>query len=103
MKVTKQYSNPAEACVNQEALGDPWPDGADSPDVLVKIEGLRREPMAGESMFSLSGVKAREIDWPLMASALGLKNVPDQLADDIGQLVWKFDLVQILSERISMP
>lgn len=100
MKATKVWSDPAEACVNQ-ALGDPWQSGTNLPDVLVRIEGLRPEPGVGEFAFSLEGVKHREIDWQLVRKGLLFEgDMPDDLVDDIAALVWKHDLVRILSERI---
>jgi hypothetical protein len=84
------------------ALGDPWQDGTDVPDCLVTIQGLRHEPNAGEFAFSLEGVKGRQINWLAMAEVLGFPTMPDQLADDLHEVIWKYDLVRILSERIKL-
>ena len=102
MKQTKwnPTAQPVPAVDVAEALGDPWQAGANTPDLLVRIEGLRAEPMAGEFMFSLEGVKAREVDWQAVAQAIGRTHLPDQLADEISAAVWKADMLDILCERI---
>ena len=97
MKQAKR--NPTELPM-EEALGDSWQAGTNTPDLLVRIEGLRAEPMAGEFMFSLEGVKAREVDWQAVAKAIGRTYLPDQLADEISAAVWKADMLDILCERI---
>ena len=92
-----------KAAYHDEAvsLGDPWQSGTNVPDVLVNIPGLRPQPGAGEFTFSLEGVASRNIDWNLIRQGLQFEgDMPEDLADQICEVVWKHDLVRILSERI---
>ncbi len=83
------------------SLGDPWQAGTNIPDVLVTIPGLRHEPGAGEFAFSLEGVKHRDVDWSRVREGLGYEgDMPDNLIDDMAALIWRHDLIQILSDRI---
>lgn len=93
------YSNPAEACVQMddafEAVdGFPVPPGS----VRLHIGGLRQ---VGEGIFDLAGVKVREIDWELVAKAMGREFLPDALAREIDDACFRYDVAEILSERIA--
>lgn len=91
----------AKQAVYDPPLGDPWQAGTDVPDVLVKIEGLRHEPGAGEFTFSLEGVKHRNVNWSLVREGLGFEgDMPDDLIDDLSAVIWRHDLIRILADRI---
>jgi len=63
--------------------------------VILKIEGLRE---IGNGQFELTNVRARRIDWVQVKSGFG--GLTDHQADKIADLLWKTDLVDILTERI---
>lgn len=89
----------ARKAPDQFATAEVWnPDG--TPKVLVRIEGLAQ---VGLGEFELSGVKPRDIDWPAVSRALGIEGpMDDQLADDIGDVVFRHDILRILSERCKL-
>lgn len=71
----------------------PVPENA----VRLRIGGLRQ---VGEDIFDLHGVKVREIDWEMMAKAMGREFLPDALAAQIDKAAFSYDVAELLAERI---
>ena len=79
--------------------------GSDTVDSMhsqqVRIQGLRYE---GDDLFTITGVKPRLADWATAATALGLTDSREdqQLMDDIGELIYKADLVRLFASRVKV-
>lgn len=69
----------------------------ESGSVRLRIGGLTP---VGEGIFDLHGIKVREIDWDMMAKAMGREFIPDALAAQLDQACFRYDVAEILSERI---
>lgn len=86
----KAYSVPGADmgdCFNEPAPGS----------VRLNIGGLRQ---VGDGVFELHGVEVREIDWVMMAQAMGRKVMPDALAREIDAAAFRYDVAEILAERM---
>ena len=87
----QSYSPKAEAF---EAV-DNFP--VESGAVRLRIEGL---VPVGDGIFDLRGIRVREIDWDMLAMAVGRELIPEALASQIDQVCFRYDVAEILSERI---
>lgn len=94
----RAYSDPAEACVRDEGV---WHDNTPIPSGVVRIRIGGLMPV-GDDIFELAGVQVREIDWPAVAKALGRGDapLPDALANEIDGACFRYDVAEILADRI---
>jgi hypothetical protein len=72
-------------------------DGERKKSVMLKIAGLTVVD-AERGVFELEGCSPRPIDGELLVKAIG--GADDELIDKIGAVIWKHDLIAILTERI---
>lgn len=82
-----------------ELSANPWGDDG-YPKMLIRLEGML--PL-GDGLFEIEGVVPRNIDWAVVASALNLgPETPEslRLMDDISELVWDYDIRNILRDRV---
>ena len=63
--------------------------------VILTIDGLRE---IGNGQFELTGVKRREINWEQVKSGFG--GLDDTKADKLADLLYKLDMVELLTERV---
>jgi hypothetical protein len=63
--------------------------------VILTIDGLRE---IGNGQFELTGVKPRNINWELVKSGFG--GLEDDKADKLANLLYKLDMVELLTDRI---
>ena len=96
MKTAKSY-RPDFTADNSESAHDCI---TDTPNILVKIEGLRAQPGAGDFVFSLDGVKRRMFSMGDVMRAAELDPQDDEMCDAIGDAIWGVDLRRILVDRI---
>lgn len=68
-------------------------------ELCVSIKGLRE---VSPGMFVIDGVTRSRIDIAALAAALNRDYVPDVLADRIGDLVMRYDIAEMLAERIEL-
>lgn len=82
---------------------DVWSKHDDTPTapnaVRIRIAGLRVID-AYEGIFEIPDVAVREIDWQAVARGLGREFLPDALASQIDNACFRYDVAEILSDRI---
>lgn len=71
-------------------------------NMIIKIKGLKPVP-GEEDVFELQGVEQRECDWPAVRTALGLPlgHKGDKVLDKLGRVMWMYDIMTVLKERIA--
>lgn len=75
-------------------------DGQENPPVVVKIPRIRCIDPAND-LYEIEGLTHRNVDWHAVFVAAGYPSYPgDRLANDVGVVLFRHDLVQALSERI---
>jgi hypothetical protein len=63
--------------------------------VILTIDGLRE---IGNGQFELTGVKQRKINWDQVKSGFG--GLGDDKAEKLADLLFKLDMVELLTERV---
>lgn len=87
-------------------------DGEGNPKILITIDGLEvshTHSTGDKTVFELSGVKRRKVDWPAVFEALGYteqERMDDDLCEEVGMKVEKvvmdIDIRNMLRERLKV-
>lgn len=86
-------------------------DGEGNPKILITIDGLEvshTHSTGDKTVFELSGVKRRKVDWPEVYKALGYseEELNDELCEEVGmrieKVVMDIDIRNLLRARLKV-